>query len=199
MSQPTRIGERFDMDLQGTKTEKNLMKAFAGESQARNRYDFFAKQAKKEGYVQISAIFAETAEQEKSHAKQLLRCFAGSEVDMTATFSSEMIHSTLENLKAALAGEQDEHVRMYPSFCDIAQQEGFKKISALFKQLAQAEQYHARRFTRFIQQLENNTIYQRPEPVQWVCRKCGYTHEGTNAPNSCPLCRHGQGYFEVRH
>jgi len=187
------------MGLQGTNTEKNLLRAFAGESQARNRYDFFAKQAQKEGYVQISTIFTETAEQEKSHAKQLLRCFAGGQVEMTATFSSEGINSTLENLKAALAGEQDECTRLYPSFSDIAQQEGFKKIGTLFKLLAQAEAYHAQRFTRFIQQLENSTVYQREQSVRWVCVKCGYAHEGTSAPTLCPLCQHPQGYFEVRH
>lgn len=187
------------MGLQGSKTEKNLLTAFAGESQARNRYDFFAKQAKKEGYIQISEILAETAAQEQSHAKQLVRYLASGEAEITATFSNAGINSTLENLKAALAGEQDEYTRLYPAFSDIAAAEGFKKNSALFRLLAQAEQYHARRFTRFIEQLENDTTYQRQAPVQWVCSKCGYTHEGVSAPKLCPLCQHGQGYFEVRH
>ena len=187
------------MGVQGSETEKNLLTAFAGESQARNRYDFYAKQAKKEGYVQISEILADTAAQEQSHAKQLVRCLAGGELEITATFANAGVNSTLENLQAALAGEQDEYTRLYPEFSDIAAAEGFKKISTLFKLLAQAEQYHARRFTRFIEQLANNTTYQRQEPAQWVCSKCGYTHEGVSAPNICPLCQHGQGYFEVRH
>jgi rubrerythrin len=187
------------MGLQGTDTERNLVRAFAGESQARNRYDFFAKQAKKEGYIQISKFFAETAEQEKSHAKQLWRCFAGGKVEATSTFSSEGAKSTLENLKAALADENDEHRRMYPAFSETAQAEGFKKIAALFKLLAQAEQYHARRFSRLVKQIESNTVYQRQQSVRWVCVKCGYVHEGTDAPRLCPLCQHGQGYFEVRH
>lgn len=185
------------MSLKGSQTEKNLLTAFAGESQARNRYLFFAKQAKKDGYEQIRALFEETAEQEGCHAKMLFRLLEGGEAEVSARFPAGIIGSTLENLQSAIAGESYENTEMYPAFAQTAEQEGFKQAAGLFKLLANAERYHERRFQALATNIEAGTVFKREEPVRWVCRKCGYIHEGTEPPQTCPLCKHPQGYFEI--
>ncbi len=185
------------MSLKGTQTEKNLLTAFAGESQARNRYTFYAKQAKKEGYEQISAIFEETALQEQSHAKQLFKFLEGGDVEMTATFPAGMMGSTLENLKSAAGGEHYETSTMYPDFAETAAQEGFKEIAALLRLIAKAEKRHEERYLKLAANLEAGTVFKRQRPQRWVCRKCGYIHEGTEALKVCPLCKHPQSYFEI--
>ena len=185
------------MDLKGSQTEKNLITAFAGESQARNRYLFFAKQAKKDGYEQIRAIFEETAEQEGSHAKMLFRHLEGGDVEVKASFPAGTIGTTLENLRQAANGETTESTELYPRFAAVAEQEGFRQIAGLFKLLTNAEQYHEKRFRTLAYNIESESIFKRDEPVRWVCRKCGYIHEGTEPPDVCPLCRHPKGYFEL--
>ncbi len=186
------------MDLKGSKTEKNLMAAFAGESQARNRYAYFAKQAKKEGYVQISAVFDETAGHEEVHAKQFFKRLKGGEVEITAGFPAGVIGSTVENLRAAAAGEHHEWSSMYPEFATVAEEEGFDVIAAQFRAVAVVEKHHEARFLGLLKNIENGTVFKRLEPVRWVCRNCGYVHEGTDAPKACPACAHPQGYFEVQ-
>lgn len=185
------------MKLKGSQTEKNLLTAFAGESQARNRYLFYAKQAKKDGYEQISAVFAETADQEGSHAKLLFRHLEGGEVEVTAAFPAGVIGSTLENLRQAASGEAYENTEMYPVFAATAEKEGFKQIAGLFKLLANAEQYHEKRFRILAESIESDSTFKRDTPVSWVCRKCGYIHVGTAALEICPLCRHPKAYFEI--
>lgn len=185
------------MNIRGSQTEKNVLTAFAGESQARNRYLFYAKQAKKDGYEQIGAVFAETADQEGSHAKLLFRYLEGGDVQVTATFPAGVIGSTLENLQQALSGEAYENTEMYPAFATTAEKEGFKQIAGLFKLLANAEQYHEKRFRAQAESIENDSTFKRNTPVSWVCRKCGYIHVGTAAPEICPLCRHPKAYFEI--
>jgi rubrerythrin len=185
------------MTLKGSQTEKNLLTAFAGESQARNRYLFYAKQAKKEGYEQIRAIFEETAEQEGSHAKLLFRHLEGGEVQVKASFPAGVIDSTLENLQQAVSGEAYENREMYPGFAVTAEQEGFRQVAGLFKLLAHAEQYHEKRFRKLAERIAHDTLFKREAPTAWVCRKCGYIHEGTEPPEICPLCRHPKAYFEV--
>ncbi len=183
--------------LKGTQTEKNLLTAFAGESQARNRYSYFASKAKKEGYVQIAAIFEETANQEKEHAKRLFKFLEGGEVEIKASFPAGVIGSTLENLKAAASGENYEHEKMYPEFARIAREEGFDQIAGVFESIAVAEKYHEARFKAFAANLEADRVFKREEKVRWRCRNCGYVHEGTEAPEECPACAHPKAYFEL--
>ncbi len=184
--------------LQGTQTEKNLLTAFAGESQARNRYTYFASQAKKEGYVQISAIFEETANHEKEHAKRLFKFLEGGEVQLTAAFPAGCIGSTLENLRASVGGENHEHSQMYPAFAKTAREEGFPTIADTLEAIAVAEAYHEARYRRLIANLETQTVFKKDRSVEWRCRNCGYVHEGTEAPEVCPACAHPQAHYELK-
>lgn len=183
--------------LKGTKTEQNLLKAFAGESQARNRYTYFASQAKKEGYEQIAAIFEETANQEKEHAKRLFKFLEGGELEITAAFPAGVIGSTVENLKAAAAGEHYETEEMYPEFAKAAQEEGFNEIAAVFKAIAVAERQHEKRYLALAENIEKGRVFKRDETVVWRCRNCGFIFEGTEPPKTCPACAHPQAYFEL--
>ncbi len=184
-------------ELKGSRTEKNLLTAFAGESQARNRYTYAAGKARKEGYVLFSAIFAETADQEKEHAKRLFKFLQGGEVEISAAFPAGVIGSTLDNLKAAAAGEHYEHTEMYPQFAQVAQEEGFPEIAEVFRRIAVAERFHEERFNALAAQIESDRVFKRDEPVKWRCRNCGYIHEGSQAPESCPACAHPRAHFEV--
>ncbi len=183
--------------LKGTRTEKNILTAFAGESQARNRYTYFASQAKKEGYVQISAIFEETASQEKEHAKRLFKFLEGGEVEVKAAFPAGVIGKTLDNLKAAAEGENHEHVEMYPEFAKIAREEGFNEIADVMEAIAVAEKLHEKRYLTLAANIENGRVFKRSETTGWRCRNCGYLHEGTEAPEECPACAHPQAHFEL--
>ena len=185
------------MELKGSQTEKNLLAAFAGESQARNRYSYFSSQARKEGYQQISAIFAETAEQEKEHAKREFKFLEGGEVEVAAAFPAGVIGDTLSNLKAAAAGEHYENTEMYPSFAEIADKEGFAEIAEVFRNIAVAEKRHEDRYVALANNITKGRVFKREKPVRWVCRNCGYVHEGTEAPKECPACAHPQAYFEL--
>ncbi len=185
------------MTIKGTRTEKNLMAAFAGESQARNRYTYFAAAAKKEGYEQIAAIFTETAEQEKEHAKREFKFLQGGEVEITAAFPAGTIGSTVENLKAAAAGEDYETVTMYPEFAEIAEKEGLPEIAKVFSAIAVAEKRHRDRYLALVKNIENGQAFKRDKPVKWVCRNCGYVHEATQPWDSCPACAHPQSYCEI--
>jgi len=185
------------MNLRGTQTEKNLLTAFAGESQARNRYTYFASKAKKEGYVQMQAIFEETANQEKEHAKRLFKFLEGGEVEITAAFPAGVIGSTLENLKEGAGGENYEWTTMYPEFAEVARSEGFAEIASVFEAIAVAEKQHEKRYLGLAANIENGTVFARPETVVWRCRNCGYLHEGTDAPGLCPACAHEQAHFEL--
>jgi rubrerythrin len=183
--------------LKGSKTEGNLLAAFAGESQARNRYTFFASAAKKEGFQQISTIFEETASQEKEHAKRLFKFLEGGEVEVTAGFPAGVIGSTLENLKESAAGEHHEHTEMYPSFAEVAREEGFERIAKVFESIAVAEKQHEKRYNGLAANIEAGTVFKREKKVVWRCRNCGYLHEGTEAPGVCPACDHPQAHFEL--
>ena len=183
--------------LRGTETEQCLLKAFAGESQARNRYTYFASQAKKEGFEQMAAIFTETANQEKEHAKRLFKLLEGGEVEITAAFPAGVIGSTLENLKASAAGEHYENTEMYPDFAAIAKQEGFNDIAAIFEAIAMAEKQHENRYLALAKNIENDRVFKREQKVLWQCRNCGFVFEGTEAPKACPACAHPQAYFEL--
>lgn len=181
--------------LAGTRTEKNLLKAFAGESQARNRYTYFSKKAKDEGYIQISKIFAETAEQEKVHAKRFFKFLEGGELEITASFPAGIIGSTLENLKAAAAGEKMEYTALYPEFAKIAREEGFQDVAIVFESIGKAESFHERRYLSFAKEVESGTVFKKDKKVTWRCEHCGWEHEGTDAPKACPACAHPQAYF----
>lgn len=184
-------------DLKGTQTEKNLLTAFSGESQARNRYTYFASQAKKEGYVQISEIFTETANQEKEHAKRLFKLLQGGEVEITGAFPAGTIATTLENLKEAAAGEKHEHSEMYPDFAKVATQEGFGDIADIFTAIAVAEKQHEKRYLALAANIEAGRVFKRDTTVVWRCRNCGYLHEGNDAPSVCPACDHPRAHFEL--
>lgn len=184
-------------ELKGTQTEKNLLTAFAGESQARNRYTYFASQAKKEGYVQMSAIFEETANQEKEHAKRLFKLLHGGELEITASFPAGTIGTTLENLKESAGGENYEWTEMYPGFAKIAREEGFNDIAAIFEAIAVAEKQHEKRYLDLAGNIEAGRVFKREEKVVWRCRNCGYLHEGDEAPDECPACAHEQAHFEL--
>ena len=185
------------MSLKGTKTEKNLLTAFAGESQARNRYSYFASKAKKDGYVQMSNAFEETANQEKEHAKRLFKFLEGGDVEIGAAFPAGVIGSTAENLKASADGEHHEWSEMYPSFAKIAREEGFDQIADVFESIAVAEKQHEKRYNGFMQNIEAGRVFRRDKPVVWRCLNCGYVHEGTEAPEECPACAHPQAHFEL--
>ena len=183
--------------LKGTQTEKNILTAFAGESQARNRYTMFASAAKKEGYVQISNIFAETADQEKEHAERLFKLLEGGEVEITGSFPAGVVGSTLENLKAAAAGENYEHTRMYPEFAKAAREEGFGVIAVVFESIAVAEKQHEKRYNDLAANIEAGRVFKRDGVVIWRCINCGYLHEGTEAPQTCPACAHPRSWYEL--
>jgi len=183
--------------LKGTQTEKNILTAFAGESQARNRYTYFASQAKKEGYVQMSAIFEETANQEKEHAKRLFKLLEGGEVEVAASFPAGVIGTTLENLKEAAAGEKYEHSEMYPGFAKSAREEGFHEIADIFMAIAVAEKQHEKRYLALAANIANAEVFKRDAATTWRCRNCGYLHDGTEAPGECPACAHKQAHFEL--
>jgi rubrerythrin len=180
--------------LKGTQTEKNLLTAFSGESQARNRYTYFASQAKKEGYVQMADIFTETADQEKEHAKRLFKFLEGGEVEIAAAFPAGVIGTTVENLKAGAAGEHYEYTEMYPGFAKTAREEGFDAIAAAFEAIAVAEKQHEKRYLDLAANIEAGRVFKRDEKNTWRCRNCGYLHEGTEA---CPACAHAQAHFEL--
>ena len=184
-------------NLKGTQTEKNILTAFAGESQARNRYTYFASQAKKDGYVQISEIFTETANQEKEHAKRLFKLLEGGEVEVAAAFPAGVIGTTLDNLKEAAGGENYEYTEMYPGFAKIAVEEGFEEIAEIFKAIAVAEKQHEKRYLALAANIEKGTVFKREASEVWRCRNCGYLHEGDEAPDECPACAHPQAHFEL--
>lgn len=184
-------------NLKGTKTEKNLMAAFAGESQARNRYDFFASKAKKEGFVQVSDIFSETSANEKEHAKRLFKFMTGGEAGITASFPSGVVGTTAENLKGSAAGENHEHTEMYPGFAKIAEEEGFPEIAAAMRSIAIAEKQHEKRFLGLLKNIKAGKVFKKDTPVKWRCGNCGYIHEGAEAPDECPACAHPTAYFEI--
>ncbi|MCK4343807.1 MAG: rubrerythrin family protein [Bacteroidales bacterium] len=184
--------------LKGTKTEQNLLKAFAGESQARMRYDYFAKQAKKEGLEQISGIFAETALNEKEHAKRFFKFLEGGMVEITAMYPAGKIGSTLENLKAAAEGENEEWTELYPEFAKIAEEEGFKEVAVTFRMIAKVEKAHEDRYVKLYNNLEEGKVFEKDNKIIWKCRNCGYLHEGNKAPETCPACLHPQAYFEIK-
>lgn len=183
--------------LKGSKTEKNILTAFSGESQARNRYTYFASKAKKEGYEQISAIFTETADQEKEHAKRLFKYLEGGEVEITAAFPAGVIGETLANLRAAASGEAYEENDMYPSFAAVAKEEGYNEVAATFLNIAKAEGFHKRRYAKLADNIEAGLVFKRPAKVLWRCRNCGFVFEGEHAPAKCPACEHPQAYFEI--
>lgn len=183
--------------IKGTKTEQNLLKAFAGESQARNRYTFAAKVAKKEGYEQISAIFLETAENERQHAKRFFRFLEGGPVEITATYPAGVIGTTAENLKAAAEGEHEEHTALYPEFARVAKEEGFPQVATQFKTTSSVEMHHEERYRELLKNLEAKSIFKKDSTVRWVCRECGYIHEGQEAPGVCPCCDHPQAHFQI--
>jgi len=183
--------------IKGTKTEKNILTAFCGESQARNRYTYFAAQAKKEGYVQIQHIFEETADQEREHAKRLFKLLEGGEVEITAGFPAGVIGTTVENLTEGAAGENYEHTIMYPGFAVTAREEGFPAIAAIFEAIAVAETQHEKRYKALIANIEEGQVFKRSMKVTWRCRNCGYVHEGEEALEMCPACAHPQAHFEL--
>lgn len=183
--------------LKGSKTEKNLLTAFAGESQARNRYNYFASKAKKEGYEQISGIFAETADNEKEHAKRFFKFLEGGEVEVNASFPAGVIGSTLDNLKAAASGENYEHTKMYPDFAKTADEEGFKDIANVFRSISIAEKQHEKRYLALAENIETKGVFKKDSVIKWRCRNCGYIHEGQEPPDKCPACAHPKAYFEL--
>lgn len=183
--------------LKGTKTEKNLLTAFAGESQARNRYTYFSSQAGKESYQQIMGVFLETADNEKEHAKRLFKFLEGGEVEIEASFPAGLIGDTKENLQVAAAGENYEHTEMYPEFANVAEKEGFQKIASVFRAIAVAERQHEKRYLNLLENIEKDRVFKRERVVKWKCRNCGYLHEGTEAPEECPACAHSRSYFEL--
>jgi len=185
------------MELKGSQTEKNILTAFAGESQARNRYTYFTSVARKEGLVQISDIFAETADQEREHAKRLFKLLKGGDVEVQAAFPAGVICTTAENLKAGAAGEHYEWTEMYPGFAKVAREEGFDSIGTIFESIAVAEKQHEKRYNELRANIENGRVFKRDEAVVWRCRNCGYLHEGAEAPDVCPACAHAQAHFEL--
>lgn len=182
--------------VKGTETEKNLLKSFSGESQARMRYTFFASKAKKEGFEQIAGVFAETADQEKEHAERFFKFLNGGMVEITATFPAGVIATTLENLKEAAAGEHEEWSDLYPHFGDVAEKEGFADIAAAFRNIAKVEAEHEARYRTLLERVESGNVFDREDPIDWQCRNCGYVHHGAEAPDVCPACLHPQGYYE---
>ena len=186
------------MSIKGTRTEQNLLKSFAGESQARSRYTFFASVAKKEGYEQISGVFMETAEQEKEHAKKFFKYLEGGMVEITASYPAGIIGTTAENLKAAAEGENEEWADLYPEFAKIADEEGFPQIANTFRQIAKVEAEHEARYRTLLARVEAGKVFERDEEIEWQCRNCGYVLKGKKAPMKCPACEHPQAYFEPK-
>ena len=186
------------MELKGTETEKNLLKSFAGESQARMRYDYFSKQAKKEGLEQIFAIFEETALNEKEHAKRFFKFLEGRPVEITAVYPAGKIGTTLENLKASADGENEEWTELYPEFAKMAEEEGFPDIATTFSKIAEVEKAHEERYKKLFGNLEAGKVFTNEEKIIWKCRNCGYLHEGNSAPEECPACLHPQSYFQIK-
>ncbi len=185
------------MKLKGTRTEKNLLASFAGESQARNRYTYFASAAKKEGYEQISALFLETAENEKEHAKRFFKFLEGGMSEFTASFPAGRIGTTAENLKAAAEGENEEWTKLYPGFAKTADDEGFREVAEAFRQIAKVEVRHERRYRKLLENVEQGKVFGKEAASEWKCRNCGYHHEGAEAPDLCPACQHPKSYFEL--
>ena len=183
--------------LKGSQTEKNLLKAFAGESQARNRYTFFSSQAKKEGYEQIAWIFADTADNEKEHAKRFFTFLEGGDVEVTASFPTGPIGTTAENLKAAAAGEHMEWGALYPDFAEVAEKEGFAEIARVFRMISSVESGHEKRYLALLRNIEEGKVFKRDVSMRWRCRNCGYVHEGPGAPEECLACAHPQAYYEL--
>ena len=188
----------MEKSIKGTKTEQNLLKAFAGESQARMRYNYFAKQAKKEGLEQIAALFEETALNEKEHAKRFFKFLEGGGVEITAMYPAGIIGTTAENLMAAADGENEEWTELYPEFARIAEEEGFKAVAVAFKMIAKVEKAHEERYRKLYNNLEEGKVFEKDGKLIWKCRNCGYIHESTKAPNTCPACLHPQSYFEIK-
>jgi rubrerythrin len=184
--------------IKGTQTEQNLLKAFAGESQARNRYEFFIKVAKTEGYEQIAAIFQETADQEKEHAKRFFKFLEGGTVEIVAMYPAGKIGTTTENLRAAAAGENEEWTQLYPEFAEIAKQEGFPEVSVAFKMVAKVEQEHEKRYLKLLKNIEDGTVFLKDGKVWWKCRNCGYVYEATAALEMCPVCQHPKAFMELK-
>jgi rubrerythrin len=185
------------MDFKGSKTEKNLLAAFAGESQARSRYNFFASIARKEGYEQIAAIFEETADNEKEHAKLFFKHLKGGLVELKATYPAGVIASTAENLKEAAEGEKMEWGTIYPQFAEVAEQEGFTEVANIFRMVAKVEAYHERRYLKLLENIKQGKVFKKDKPIKWKCRNCGHVYEGSEAPEKCPVCSHPRNYFEV--
>jgi len=183
--------------LKGTKTEKNLLAAFAGESQVRNRYSFFASKAKKEGYEQIAAIFQETADNEKEHAKVFFKHLQGEDVEITAMYPAGVIGTTAENLLAAAEGEKMEWGTLYPNFAGTAEKEGFPEVARSFREIAKVESYHERRYRKILENVKKKMVFKKDKKVMWKCRNCGYVLECDEAPKKCPACQHAQSYYEI--
>ncbi len=188
----------MEKSIKGTRTEKNLLKAFAGESQARGRYVYFASVAKKEGYHQIAAVFEETAEQEKEHAKRFFKFLEGGMVEITASYPAGIIGTTAENLAAAAAGENEEWTELYPEFAEIAMEEGFPKVATAFKMIAKVEAEHEARYRTLLARVEAGKVFEREEEIEWQCRNCGFVHKGKKALENCPACQHSKEYFEPK-
>jgi rubrerythrin len=185
------------MDLKGSKTEKNLLAAFAGESQARTRYTFFASAAKKEGYEQIAAIFQETADNEKEHAELFFKHLKGGMAEINAAYPAGVIAQTVENLKAAAEGEKLEWGTLYPNFANVADQEGFRDVALTFRSIAKIEAYHERRYLKLLANVEESRVFKKDKPIKWKCRNCGFVFEAGEVPDKCPVCGHPRSYFEV--
>ncbi|MFH1809900.1 MAG: rubrerythrin [Pseudomonadota bacterium] len=184
--------------IKGTETEKNLLKAFAGESQARNRYTYAAGVARKEGYLQIAALFEETADNEKEHAKRFFKFLEGGGTEITATYPAGKIGTTAENLQAAAAGEHEEWTDLYPAFAEVAKKEGFGEVAAAFTMIAKVEKAHEDRYNKLLANVEAGSVFKKSEKAEWKCRNCGYVHDGNEAPGKCPACLHSQEYFELK-
>ena len=184
--------------IKGSKTEKNLLKAFAGESQARNRYTYFASAAKREGYEQISGIFLETAENEKEHAKVFFKFLEGGEVEITAAYPAGKIGTTADNLLAAAEGEKMEYSALYPEFAKTAKDEGFPEVATAFTEIGDVEEQHEKRYRKLLENVKTNSVFKKNKPMKWHCRNCGYVHEGPEAPKTCPACKHPQSYYELQ-
>ena len=191
------LKEVLSMELKGSQTEKNLLKSFAGESQARNRYTFFASATKKEGYEQISAIFTETAANEKEHAELFFKLLQGGMVEITASYPAGVIGTTAENLKEAADGEKMEWGTLYPDFADVAEKEGFPEIANTFRMVAKVEEKHERRYRKLLANVEQGKVFKKDKSIKWKCRNCGHVYEGIEAPEKCPVCDHARSYFEV--
>jgi len=188
----------MEKSLKGTRTEKNLLKAFAGESQARNRYEFFASVARKEGYEQIAAIFQETADQEKEHAKRFFKFLEGGVTEIVASYPAGITGTTKENLKAAAEGENEEWTKLYAEFSEIAKAEGFPEVSASFKMTAKVEAEHERKYMKLLKNISEDKVFMRSGKVWWKCRNCGYVYESEKALEICPVCQHPKAFMEIR-